>query len=86
MRTGTSQAAVARGWVDAQLERQCGHQEAQKHRPAITHEHFRRVKVPSQETKGCAKDRRSQRADKHLTVQHGQNGDKKRGDRGDTRA
>ena len=75
-----------RGRGYAQLERQCGHQKTQKHRPAITHEHFRRVEVPSQESKGGAKDRRRQRADQHLTVEHGQNGDKKRGDGGDARA
>src|SRR5690348_7340327 len=64
-----------RGVFDSQLETQGGHQEAQKHRSAVTHENLGGLEVPTQEPGGCSKNRRRKDGDQRLSVQVSKKGE-----------
>src|SRR4029077_14638714 len=55
--------------LEPELKTQCGHKESQKHSPAVTHEDFGRLKVPTQKSRCSAKHCSSKRGDKGLAVQ-----------------
>src|SRR5580693_4445611 len=58
-----------RNVVQAQLQGQRRHQEAEKHRAAIAHENFGGLEVPAQEAGGGAQDGSGQRGHEGLAVE-----------------
>ncbi len=87
MKTGTSQAAF---WLSPakrpQLQRQRGHQEAKKHRAAVSHENFGGLEIPAQKSGGGAQNRGGHGADQQLPAFQSEDGEEQRSDGGDARA
>ncbi len=74
------------GILQAQLQPQSGHQEAEKHRAAIAHENLRGLEIPAQKPGGGAQNGGGQRGNQRLAVQISEHGEKNRSHGGDAGA